>query len=487
MENGKIGIRIGKKVFLSSALILFILMILSGILTRIVPQGSFERTFLNGRTVIDPERFTFLESKPLAVHKWFLSPVLVLFTTDGPVVATIIIFILVIGGIFSVLEKSQIIKYAIMLIVNRFENKKYQLLSLVTFFFMIFGALLGIFEEIVPLVPIVVALSLSLGWDSLVGLGMSVLATGFGFSAALFNPFTIGVAQKVAGLPLFSGALYRLFVFAAIYVIHSYFLVGYAKKIEKKPQHSLVYEEDRGKREMLVHFLSDNDVRQMASNTNLKRATAVFGLFVLLMITIITISPHLSGIFSYSLPVVALLFLVGGVVSAFTAGLRGKKLLSTLLSGTAAIAPGTILILMAASVKYIITEGQIMDTILFYAYRSTASSSPFLTVIFIYLIVLALNFFIPSGSAKAVLIMPIIAPLADLVGITRQTAVLAFCFGDGFSNMLYPTNPVLLISLGLAMISYPKWFRWTIKLQLLVFLATFLLLGLALKINYGPF
>ena len=193
-----------------------------------------------------------------------------------------------------------------------------------------------------------------------------------------------------------------------------------------------------------------------------------------------------SGLSDYTMPLVALLFLIGGLGAGLLAK-RGWKVFQTFARGAMGILPGTVLILMAMSVKYIITSGGIMDTVLHQASEVISQTSAAGASLLIYVVVLVLNFFIGSATAKAFLVMPLITPLADLVGVTRQVAVLAFAFGDGFSNVLYPTNPVLLIALGLTVVSYPKWFRWVIGLQLATLVLTALLLLAAVAINLGPF
>ncbi len=168
-------------------------------------------------------------------------------------------------------------------------------------------------------------------------------------------------------------------------------------------------------------------------------------------------------------------------------GAKLRELTSTFLRGTLSILPAVLLIMMAMSVKHIITSGGIMDTILYRAGEAIKGAGPFTAALLIYLLTMFLNFFVPSASAKAFLMMPILSPLADIVGITRQTAVLAFDFGDGFSNMLYPSNALLLIALGFTVVSYPRWLKWTLPIQCLMAVVTVLFLFIAVNIAYGPF
>lgn len=229
------SLKIGKRTFISAVIILGCLMIIAGVLTYVIPAGEFQREFVDGREIVIPGTFEQEAGGGYPVWRWFTAPFEVLWGPDSVMIISIILFILIIGGSFAALEQSGALAAAIAKIVAAVGQKKYLLLSLITFVFMLFGSLLGILEEIVPLVPLAVALAWSLGWDSLTGLGMSLLATAFGFSAALTNPFTIGVAQRIAGLPAFSAIGFRGIVFVLIYIILIVFLVRHAKKVEKIP------------------------------------------------------------------------------------------------------------------------------------------------------------------------------------------------------------------------------------------------------------
>ncbi|MCE5193802.1 MAG: Na+/H+ antiporter NhaC family protein [Candidatus Cryosericum sp.] len=475
------GIRIGRRAFLSAALILLVLMIVAGVLTRIVPAGEYQRSMQDGREVLDPGSFRLTSSHPLPIWRWFTAPIEVLGSSDATMVITIILFILLVGGSFAILDQAGVIRTIIAGIVTRFRSRRYLLIAVVCLFFMAMGAFLGIFEEMVPLIPIVVALAWSMGWDSLTGLGMSLLATGFGFSAAVANPFSIGVAQRIAGLPLFSGAWFRLIVFAVMYIVVVSFVMLHARRIEHASRSTLLWPEELAAR---AHYQQSSAI---LTSVTPRRAVTWFGICLGAMLTIILLGPLIPVLQTYSLPMIALVFVAAGLGAGFLAGLGSRNTLRTFASGLAGMAPGILLILMAMSVKYIVAEAGIMDTILHSAATSIARTSPSISSLLIYAMVLGMNFFIGSASAKAFLMMPLLAPLADLVGLTRQIAVTAFCFGDGFSNLLYPTNAVLLIGLGLTSVSYPRWFRWTILIQLLTLVITAAFLLLAVSIHLGPF
>ncbi len=434
------GINISIKSFITAIVVIFILMVLTYVLTFIIPGGG------------------------IPFWKWALSPILVLGAEGNVSLIAVIIFLLVIGGIFNCLDKCGLMQYMLDTITNRFGKERYKLLALITLFFMAMGSMIGSFEEAVPMVPIVVALAIRLGWDSLVGLGMSILAIGCGFSAGVCNPFTVGVAQELAGLPMFSGIWFRLLGFVLVYALLFAFLYFYAKKIEKPIdvetfRHTFTYDE------------------KMAKGLKLFVGIMCGGILLVLSSVVLTFLQDITMI------IVAVTFLVAGLVAVATTG-RGGNIPKTFFNGVSSVFAAVFMILMANSIKYTMIEGNILDPILQGMVATAATLPRWSVILFIYLIVLVLNFFIASGSAKAFLLMPLIIPIAETFGISAQLCIAAFAFGDGFSNVLYPTNPVLLISLGLADVDYGKWFKWSWKFQFLNLILTSLLLLFGLMIGY---
>lgn len=440
MEKEKKGLNISAKSFITAIAVIFVLMVLTYGLTFVVPGGS------------------------IPFWKWILSPVLVLGADGNVSLIAVIVFLLVIGGVFNCLDKCGLMKYMLDKITSQFGKERYKLLAIVTLFFMLMGSFIGSFEECVPMVPIVVALAIRLGWDALVGVGMSLLAIGCGFAAGVCNPFTVGVAQELAGLPMFSGMWFRMVGFVLVYVLLLGFLTHYAKRIEKP------LDEEVG---------AATFVRKMKMDKGLVCFVSVMVAGILLVLS----SVFIKALQDYTMIIVAVTFLVAGITSALLSGMGGN-LMKTFWNGLVSVLPAVLMILMANSIKFTLEEGNILNPILQSAI-SVAQTLPRWTVIlFIYLIVLVMNFFIASGSAKAFLLMPLIVPVAEVFGISAQLCVMAYAFGDGFSNVFYPTNPVLLISLGLADVDYAKWAKWSFKFQGLNILLTSGLLLLGLVIGY---
>lgn len=459
------GLDISVRSFITAISVIFVLMCGAYILTLLIPGGAYQRVpDENGNLLIDTAAgFSYTEGG-IPFWKWILSPILVLGASGSGTLIAVILFLLVIGGIFNSLEACGLMKYMLGKIASRFGGVRYRLMAVIIFFFMALGAMIGSFEECVPLVPIVVALAVNLGWDSLTGVGMSLLATGCGFAAGVCNPFTVGVAQQLAGLPMFSGVWLRGLSFLLIYGLLLLFVRTYAKKIEKPVCGSAAEEfrQDRQKDRALVCFGS------------------ILGVGLLIVLS----SAFIPALQSLTMVIIAVMFLAAGIVSCRVSGMDAGALGRTSWTGVVNILPAVAMILMASSVKYTLEQAQVLDTILYRAIRLAEVLPRWSVILFIYLIVLCMNFFIPSGSAKAFMLIPLIAPMAQIFGISTQLCIVAFAFGDGFSNVLYPTNPALLISLGLADVSYGRWFRWSWRFQGLNLLLTSLLLLLGLFVGY---
>ena len=436
----KKGLNISAKSFISAILVIFLLMILTYSLTFIVPEAG------------------------IPFWKWALSPVLVLGADGNVSLIAVIAFLLVIGGVFNCLEKCGLMKYMLDKITFHYGKERYKLIALISLFFMAMGSLIGSFEECVPLVPIVVALAIRLGFDALTGMGMSLLAIGCGFSAGICNPFTVGVAQELAGLPMFSGMWFRVVAFALVYGLLVGFLFLYARKIEKPVQTDIIGEE-------------------FQDNVKMNRGLLCFSGLMFAGIAVVLSSVFITALQDYTMIIVALTFLLAGMIASAISQKKGN-LVKTFWDGLVSVLPAVLMILMANSIKYTLVEGNILDTLLNGAVGIAATLPRWSVILFVYLIVLLMNFFIASGSAKAFLLIPLIVPVAEVFDISAQLCVVAFAFGDGFSNVFYPTNPVLLISLGLANVDYGKWVKWSWKFQALNLILTSVLLLLGLAIGY---
>ncbi len=485
-KPGGAALNISARAFITTVVILLVLMAGAGILTYVIPAGSYQHIVESGVEKVVPGSFAYHARPDYPAWRWLTAPIEVFWAKSNLTVITIIVLLTLIGGSFTVLDKSSILKVALAMVVSRFRKSKYTLMAAIILFFMVASSVLGIYEEAAPLVVFIVPLALFLGWDSLTGLGMSLLALGFGFSAATMDPFMVTIAQSLAGLPLLSGLWFRVIFFVVIFLLEFLFVRRHALKVERDPSSSIVWEEDqklRARLDMGSVIASD----ELASDPRMRRAVAWLGAWFLAAVVFILVATRIKAISDYAFPIMGLFFFVACNGAALVAGERLRTIGKCFLLGIGSIFPAIVMILMATSVKIIINEGGILDTILYAASSKIGQVGPYAAVVGVYVITLILEVFIPSSSAKAFLIIPILAPLADLVGLTRQTVVFAFDCGDGFANVLYPTNPMLMICLGLTVVSFPKWFRWTLPIQAITAVVCFAFMFFAVAIKYGPF
>ncbi|MBM7562756.1 AbgT family transporter [Fusibacter tunisiensis] len=429
------------KSFISAFVILLVLFIVTGISLYVIPGANSN-------------------------WAWPLASILVLGSDSGGMIIAITIFLLIIGGAIHILKETGLIEGVISATVLKFKDKSFLLMALLVLLFMSMGAFVGVFEEVVPLVPLMILLSKRMGWDDLTGLGISILACGLGFAAAVSNPFTIGVAQQLADLPMFSGALLRMGVFATVYTVLLAFLWTRSKHIK-----GTVLEEDD---------LSD------LLKTHVPQNAYVF--FVALMVGMaifITASPFVSFLRDISLPVIALVFLIAGLGVGMMANGSLRWVFKTYLKGAVDMSPAIVLILLATGIKHLMVEGALLEIILEAMAENSTNYGAFTSILIVFVSVLGLNFFIGSGSAKAFILMPVVVPMMDMIGVSRQLGVLAFQFGDGFSNVLYPTNAVLLIALGISGVGYGKWLKFILPIQVILLILSVAWLWLGYQIGYG--
>ncbi|MBP9987921.1 MAG: YfcC family protein [Ruminococcus sp.] len=489
VEEPVSGIQLNKKTLIGITVLLFVIMIFAGTLTKVIPTGAYDTT-ADGSII--PGTYHILSSDEVNYPFWriFIAPIEVFTTSDALTGVAIVAFIVLIGGTFLVLDKCGVLKYIMTSVVNKFENRKYLLLPIMCLVCMALSSVVGILEESLTLVPLACAISLALGWDSMVGLGFSMVSIAFGYSAATFNPFNISLVQTMANLPMFSGLGFRIIVFIIYYAILTTFLVLYAKKIEKHPEKSVSYKTDIDLRKRYLSEGSD----KVLDNPNLGKATKTFVVSILCVFVATAVSfiaqqfikdSSISSIVSYT-PMVAMviLFTFGGLKAGSITGMNKKELWKNFSQGAKTIAPCIPLVLFVIAITYILKRGMIIDTILYIIYNLVQGFGPIKALLMIFLIVIILEFFIGSGTAKAFLLMPLVLPLADMLTIERQSIVLAFCLGDGLCNILYPTSGIMIIAIGLVNVSYGKFLKWAWPLFAVSFAVAAGLISLAVKIGY---
>jgi len=510
--------------------IIFGLIIFCAILTLIVPGGEFEREVVsvNGvdREIIKSESFHYVESN---FQTWQIFSAFF----DGFVnTANIIAFILMIGGAFWILNESKSIDigiYSFLKFSKKWERSKLLrklgvnniILAGIMLIFSLFGAVFGMSEETIAFTIIFVPLAISMGYDSIVGVALCFVAAALGFAGAFLNPFTVGIAQGLSNLPLFSGIEYRIFMWVVINLVGFIFILRYASKIHKNPKKSLVYKEDeywrkrRSDSEIEIKFevpkiawisffilsaililfsisfpitdlkIGNSTIRFWAVPISTfafvltgfltLRKTVHYYILSLLSFTIIFLIIGVMG-YSWYVMEIATLFLALGIFAGMAAGKTPNEITKLFVEGAKDILSAALVVGLAGGIIVILEDGKIIDTILYGVSQSMEDLGKVGSVSIMYLIQTFLNVFIPSGSGKAALTMPMMSQFSDLIGISRQATVVAFQFGDGFTNMITPTSGVLIGVLGIARIPYEKWFKWVAPFIIILTILGFLLL-----------
>lgn len=467
---------ISLKSFITVVIILVCVIAVSGALSYFIPTGAFLRD--ESGTII-PDSYTEGEVRGIPIWRIITAPVRVFFSSDALTIIMISLFLMIMSGVFNLLEKTDGIKVFIGRLVRRLSSRRGAVICLSVLVFMLFGSFFGMFEELVTLLPVMIILSLSLGLDTMSGLGICMLAACFGFASAITNPFSVGLAASVAGVSPFSGVWLRIVFFVMIYVTLCAFLLIYVKRISKNPALSLTYEIDLEKRKSLT--VVDGSSEDSERETRLfKIYAAFFGVQIVALVLIASV----RALSSLAIPLLAASFLLGGIICGSLASGKVRVALKYILDGAVAMLPAVLMIALASSVKLIMSESEIIDTVMNFAIKGLENKNKFLAILLVYLLILFLQTFIGSASAKIMLVMPIILPICTALGLSPSIVILAYCMADGFTDMIIPTNPILLVGLSVANVSYGKWFRWTWKLQLATFTLTVLVLFFAVGIGY---
>jgi len=510
--------------------IVFSIVVLCAMLTWVIPGGAFNRETItvNGidRSVVVPGSYHSVERNP---QTWQVFSALF----DGFVdKADIIIFILIIGGAFWIMNESKAIDVAIQSFLkfsrkiehNRLISKigsDNLIFLLIMVMFSIFGAVFGMSEETIAFVIIFVPLAISMGYDSIVGVSLCFVAAGLGFAGAILNPFTIGIAQGISNLPLFSGIEYRMFCWVVINLAGFYFILRYARKIKKKPASSLVAEDDiywkqRNASEaetirlhtpasawivyavlilVLGVFSWKFPITKISVGENIIPFPAIPAIliifviagfislrksvhFFILQILLLTILILITGVMGYHWYImeIASLFFAMGLAAGISMNYSPNRITKLFLDGMKDIQSAAIIVGLAGGIIIILNKGQIIDTMLFRLSESISGMGRMAAVSMMYVVKTLINLIMPSGSAKAALTMPMMSQFSDIIGISRQATVMAYQFGDGFTNMITPTSGVLLGVLSVAKIPYEKWFKWVLPLMIIMIIIGFILL-----------
>ncbi|MEK3805905.1 C4-dicarboxylate ABC transporter permease [Bacillus sp. FSL H8-0547] len=449
------------------ALLLGVLVVAT-LLTYVLPAGDYARVEVDGRTEIDPDTFTSAENTPVSPFGMVKA-----LHTGMVEAANIIFFVLIIGGFFGVLTATGTINLLITTLAKRLASREKLLIPVMMLFFAVGGSLMGMAEETLAYIPLLIPLALALGFDVLTGTAIVILGAAAGFTTAVMNPFTVGVAQGIAELPMFSGMGYRLVLFVIVYAVSVIFVYRHAMKVKKDPSKGFFGKYTKEEADVLLHS-------KERLQTKHKLILAAFLLnYIVLAFGVIK--------FQWYITEIAALFVVLTILIGIIGRLSADQIAKSFVEGSSLLIGGALIIGVSRATLVVLNEGHIIDPMLFGVSDTLKNIPAFWSVIGMYNFQALIHFILASGSGHAMLTMPIMTPLADLLDITRQTAVLSFSFADGIGNIIFPTAGTLMAGLAIAGIPWTKWAKWVLPLVFIQYLIGLAAVVIAHLMDYGPF
>ncbi|HIV86798.1 MAG TPA: TIGR00366 family protein [Candidatus Pygmaiobacter gallistercoris] len=454
--------------FPHSYVIIFCIIVLMAIMSYIIPAGQFDRAVdpTSGREVVVPGTFHYVDQKPVSPFQLFVD------IQEGFISAADIIFFIVFAyGFVYMLIKNGTFDALIGGLLRIFGKRISILIPVCMTLFIFLGSTVGILEETYGMVPIFIGLAIAMGYDAIVGSAMVYVGAATGFAAATLNPFTIGVAQQIAGVEYASGIFYRIFCAVVFGAIAIGYTMWYAHRVKKDPTKSILYGEER-------------ELGENADHERLRATKATVRQKLCGVLFIFTIALLLYGTVSYGWYInqLAGMFLVMMIVVGLVGGFGPSKIAATFLEAGRGVLFGALAVGISRSILIVMEDACIIDTIVYFLSSLLQGTSGYLSAVGMLVVQNIVNFFIPSGSGQAAVTMPLMAPLADMIGLSRQTAVLAFQFGDGFSNMFWPTSVCTMC--GIMGVPVNKWYKFVAPMFGFMFLAQVILICGAVAINY---
>ncbi len=451
--------------------LLFIVIIGAAILTYIIPAGEYDR-FTDeetGRTLVDPESFRFVDPEPVGFLDIFEAVQLGMIDA-----ANIVFFIFIVGGAFGIIAGTGAIDAGLGAAVRKLSNKDKVLLIGIIVLFSIGGGTFGMAEETLVFIPIGVMLAKRLGYDAMVGLAVVSLGARVGFGSGLLNPFNVGVAHEIAELPMFSGLQFRIFWYLIFLLVTIVFIMRYAARVKADPSRSALADmEDNDEYEV------DESKIPEFTNTHVAVLVAIVVGFAILIYGVFALGWYINEI--------AAIFLAMGVIAGLIGKLGINGTARSFVKGARDITFGALIVGLARGILVVLEQGLIIDTIIYAGGTWLAVFPAAIAANGMLVFQTLLNVLIPSGSGQAAATMPIMTPISDIAGITRQTAVLAYHYGDTITNLISPTVGTLMASLAIANVPFARYAKWVFPLVLLWLVVGMAAVTSAVVIGYGPF
>jgi uncharacterized ion transporter superfamily protein YfcC len=459
----------------NTIVLLLLLLTIFAVLTWIIPGGSYDRVIDDGREVVDPQTFQYVDSNPASLVDLILAPIKGF--TDSYAIS-IILFVLLVAGAFSVIQKTGAFEVVIVRAAKFFQKNPTYRAAYVPFFMVLFsimGTTFGMSEEVLIFIPLFLALSHALGYDSITGVAIPFVGAGLGFAGAIYNPFTVGIAQGLAEIALFSGAGLRFVLWILMTTLGIWLVARYAAKVHADPTSSPLFGHED-------HQRSSENMQSITENsTNVNS-----GHILILMLFFFSLILLIYGVLHWGWYILELsgLFLVLGILSAVIGRLSQDDAVGAFVGGMKDVLGAALVIALSRSILLLITDANIIDTILFHLSSVIGQVPPMISAQLMLVVQTCINIFVPSGSGQAALTIPIMAPLGDLVGISRQTVVFVFQLGDGITNMIIPTSGITMGVLGMAKIPWEIWAKWLFPRMVALYILAFGMIAVAVLFGY---
>ena len=451
--------------------ILLSIIMLAGVLSYIIPAGEYQRVTINGIKAVDPNTFQYIPNTPVSFFDWFVA---IPRGMASSIAIMAIIFIPV--GAVNVYTASGAFQAAIAHLLKRGGSKGSLAIMIGLMSFFAFRAgFEGAIDTHLAFVPLTIGFALAAGYDVLTGVAITMVPTFVSFALGPTNPYTVLISQEIAGLPPFSGLPLRLAAWGVVMALTYYHVLRYAIRVKREPSLSIVQDVDTAG--MAI------DVEEYTKEPLTTRKKILVAMLLGTIVVIVTGALK----FGWYLNQMTAAFLISGILAGIVAGFDNKKIANLFVEGGSKVYFGAMCVAVARAIQVVLEDGHIIDTII-HALATILQNVPgTISVLAMYVLQLLINFFIPSGSGQAMATMPILAPLSDVIGVTRQTAVLAFQFGDGITNLVFPTMGLIFAYIAFGGISYEKYLKFIFPLMWKVLAVGAIFLVIAHAISYGPF
>lgn len=449
--------------------IIMILILLAAIATWVIPAGQYDRVVdsVTGREVVDPNSFRYIEKTPVGLFDAIVAIPLGIKSMSG-----IIAFIFIVAGATALVKSTGAIDAGLVALVDKFKGRDLPLLIATIIICSLLGSLLGFAQEIIPFIPLGVALALSLGYDKVVGFDIVRTSTWVGFAASTINPYVVVVAQQMAGLPIMSGLRYRIIIYFIFMIISTIFFLNYAKRVRDNKQNSVIFGYESGEDQSKFKI---KNITEFTIKHKIILITFACGLIL---------SVYGVQAYEWGTNEMAAVILITGIIAGFIAGYTPNLIAKIFTGGMSEITSGALIAGFTGAIAIILQQGQILDTIIYGLSQPLSQVNGAITVIGMVLLYSIITFFIGSAAGRAAATLPILIPLSDILGITRQTTVLAFILGGGITNMIWPN---MIYVLSFADIPYSGWVKHIWKLVVILIVIACAAVSVAYFTNYGPF